>query len=208
MAHLNPCSVAVHACPYALPGFVERHDSLEHAVCLRAQLPSFSAVAAGVDALWAWLRTGHLARPVLLLILVGAAGHFFGSQRSFGRVLLRNATYFRLTKNLVLARQTQFGVIAPFAPPSGLTSTSCFAREKPFASSTTVIFLPIANRLKAISAEEMELRMMTLEGILSIQAGDNPRLVSEKLMSYLPPAERTTGEEQNVARLDVEAKAA
>jgi chemotaxis protein MotA len=31
---------------------------------------------------------------------------------------------------------------------------------------------------------------MTLEGILSLQAGDNPRLVADKLMSYLPPAER------------------
>jgi chemotaxis protein MotA len=34
--------------------------------------------------------------------------------------------------------------------------------------------------------------MMTLEGILSLQAGDNPRLVADKLMSYLPPAERET----------------
>ena len=59
-----------------------------------------------------------------------------------------------------------------------------------------VIFLPIANRLKAISAEEVELRMMTLEGILSIQAGDNPRLVAEKLMSYLPPAERDAEDER------------
>jgi chemotaxis protein MotA len=32
--------------------------------------------------------------------------------------------------------------------------------------------------------------MMTLEGILSIQAGDNPRLVADKLMSYLQPADR------------------
>jgi len=53
---------------------------------------------------------------------VGIAGGFFGSQRSFGRVLLRNATYYPLTKNLVLARQTQFGVIAPFAVPAGLTA--------------------------------------------------------------------------------------
>jgi outer membrane protein assembly factor BamA len=35
-------------------------------------------------------------------------------------VLLRNATYYRLTRNIVLARQTQFGVIAPFAAPAGL----------------------------------------------------------------------------------------
>jgi outer membrane protein insertion porin family len=52
---------------------------------------------------------------------IGVAGRFFGSQRSFGRALVRNATYYRLTKSLVLARQTQFGVIAPFAAPAGLT---------------------------------------------------------------------------------------
>ena len=51
----------------------------------------------------------------------GVAGKFFGSQRSFGRVLLRNATYHRLPRNMVLARQTQFGVIAPFAAPAGLS---------------------------------------------------------------------------------------
>jgi outer membrane protein assembly factor BamA len=53
---------------------------------------------------------------------VGATGKFFGSQRSFARVLLRNATYYSLTKNLVLARQTQFGVIQPFSAPAGLPS--------------------------------------------------------------------------------------
>jgi outer membrane protein assembly complex protein YaeT len=52
---------------------------------------------------------------------IGVAGRFFGSQRSFGRALVRNATYYGLTKNVVLARQTQFGVIEPFAAPSGLT---------------------------------------------------------------------------------------
>jgi outer membrane protein insertion porin family len=45
---------------------------------------------------------------------------YFGSQRSFGRVLLRNATYYPLGKNWVLARQTQFGVILPFDPPAGV----------------------------------------------------------------------------------------
>ena len=45
---------------------------------------------------------------------------YFGSQRSFGRMLLRNATYYPLGKNWVLARQTQFGVILPFDPPAGI----------------------------------------------------------------------------------------
>jgi outer membrane protein assembly complex protein YaeT len=48
------------------------------------------------------------------------SGRFFGSQRSFARMLLRNATYYPLGKNFVLARQTQFGVILPFAPPAGI----------------------------------------------------------------------------------------
>jgi len=51
----------------------------------------------------------------------GVTGKFFGSQRSFGRVLLRNATYYKLTRNVVLARQTQFGVIRPFSAPSGVS---------------------------------------------------------------------------------------
>ncbi|HVW85121.1 MAG TPA: BamA/TamA family outer membrane protein [Bryobacteraceae bacterium] len=52
---------------------------------------------------------------------IGLADKVFGSQRNFGRVLARNATYYRLTPNLILARQTQFGVIAPFSAPAGLT---------------------------------------------------------------------------------------
>ena len=50
------------------------------------------------------------------------AARILGSQRSFVRVLVRNATYYRLTNNIVLARQTQFGVIAPFDAPPGLTN--------------------------------------------------------------------------------------
>ena len=52
----------------------------------------------------------------------GLAGGFFGSQRNFARVLLRNATYYPLTKSIVLARQTQFGVIEPFSPPAGISA--------------------------------------------------------------------------------------
>jgi chemotaxis protein MotA len=58
-----------------------------------------------------------------------------------------------------------------------------------------VVFLPVASRLKGLSHEELHVRNLVLEGILSIQAGDNPRVVSEKLMSLVPPAERVSAEE-------------
>jgi chemotaxis protein MotA len=56
--------------------------------------------------------------------------------------------------------------------------------------SANVFFLPVASRLRALSAAEVELRTLTLDGILSVQAGDNPRVVGDKLSSFVAPAER------------------
>jgi chemotaxis protein MotA len=68
--------------------------------------------------------------------------------------------------------------------------------------SANVVFLPVANRLKELSEQELHFREMTLEGILAIQAGDNPRVVAEKLMAYVPPAERPSDEEQAAAQAE------
>ncbi len=57
-------------------------------------------------------------------------------------------------------------------------------------ATANVVFLPTANRLKQLSAAEREFRMLTIEGILGIQAGDNPRVLSDKLLTFVPPAER------------------
>jgi chemotaxis protein MotA len=53
--------------------------------------------------------------------------------------------------------------------------------------SANLLWLPIAarlSRLSGIEAAEMEL---VIDGVLSIQAGSNPRLVAQKLRSLLPP---------------------
>jgi outer membrane protein insertion porin family len=46
------------------------------------------------------------------------ASGVFGSQTGFGRVVARNSSYYTLTKNLVLARTTDFGMIEQFSGPS------------------------------------------------------------------------------------------
>jgi len=56
--------------------------------------------------------------------------------------------------------------------------------------SANAVFLPIANKLKFASSEEALMREIMIEGILSIQAGDNPRIVQEKLSAFLPPSMR------------------
>lgn len=100
-------------------------------------------------------------------------------------------------------------VLENLAAPStlGPSISAAFIATLLGVGAANVVFLPIANRLKAISAEEASLRMMTVEGILSIQAGDNPRLVAEKLMSYVPPVQRSAEEELSGPRA-VESQAA
>lgn len=50
--------------------------------------------------------------------------------------------------------------------------------------------LPIATKLKMRNAREVFTKQAVIEGVLSIQAGDNPRVVQEKLKSFLAPKER------------------
>lgn len=54
-------------------------------------------------------------------------------------------------------------------------------------SFANLIFLPISFKLKQNSQAEVLLREVMLEGILAISAGDNPRIVEEKLKAFLPP---------------------
>lgn len=59
-----------------------------------------------------------------------------------------------------------------------------------------LIFLPIAGKLKLRSNEEMFVKEIVVEGILSIQAGENPRIVAEKMKAYLHPLEKVMLEEE------------
>lgn len=49
---------------------------------------------------------------------------------------------------------------------------------------------PIAAKLQVNNATEMMMKEITVEGILSIQAGENPRVIEEKLKSFLAPSAR------------------
>ena len=56
--------------------------------------------------------------------------------------------------------------------------------------SANLFWLPMANKLKRTSEIEVHHRELLLEGILSIQAGANPRVIEQKLLTYLAPKER------------------
>lgn len=54
-----------------------------------------------------------------------------------------------------------------------------------------VVCHPFSSRLKRKSAEEVHVLRLMMEGILSIQAGDNPKSIEMKLLSMIEPKERS-----------------
>ncbi|WP_457572274.1 motility protein A [Desulfovulcanus sp.] len=59
---------------------------------------------------------------------------------------------------------------------------------------SNLVFNPMAGKLKTRSKEEVLIREMMLEGVLCISRGENPRIVEEKLNSFLPPKIRKISE--------------
>jgi len=54
------------------------------------------------------------------------------------------------------------------------------------------IFTPASFKLKKNNNSESQLKEIMIEGLLSIQAGENPRVIEDKLKSFLSPAERAS----------------
>jgi len=53
-----------------------------------------------------------------------------------------------------------------------------------------LVFLPIAGKLKRLSSVELMVKQLIIKGVISIQEGDNPRILEQKLHSFLSPRER------------------
>ncbi|GAA1931192.1 motility protein A [Nocardioides marmoribigeumensis] len=60
--------------------------------------------------------------------------------------------------------------------------------------SANVVWLPIGNRLKRLGELEATRMEVTIEGVLAIQAGANPRIIAQKLTSLLPAHEQEHAE--------------
>ena len=60
-------------------------------------------------------------------------------------------------------------------------------------------FMPISNKMKRMSAQEVQHRQMIVEGLLALQAGVSPRAVGEKLKSHLSPKVRESVGEKKAA---------
>ena len=79
------------------------------------------------------------------------------------------------------------------ADPSSIGPAMAIALITTFYGSLLANWLstPVAIKLRANNEIEVTLKEVMIEGLLSIQAGENPRVIEEKLKSFLSPAERS-----------------
>jgi chemotaxis protein MotA len=135
--------------------------------------------------------------PTLVRDVLEAEIDGMATRHAAGAAPFEKAGGFSPTMGIIGTVMGLVHVLQNLSAPStlGPSISTAFIATLLGVGAANVVFLPAANRLKAISAEELELRMLTLDGILSVQAGDNPRIVAEKLASYVPPAERVTGDD-------------
>ncbi len=76
--------------------------------------------------------------------------------------------------------------------PSAIGPSMAVALVTTFYGSVLANFIctPIANKLALKSKEEIEIKEMIIEGVLSIQAGENPRVMEYKLLTFLSPEQK------------------
>ena len=90
---------------------------------------------------------------------------------------------------------TVLGLVAMMA---NLNDQSGIGRGMALALITTLYGAYMANafcasiqaKLESKNGDEVMVKELMIEGILSIQSGDNPRMVEEKLLAFLSPTER------------------
>jgi chemotaxis protein MotA len=74
----------------------------------------------------------------------------------------------------------------------GLATAQAFVATFFGIALANLVWIPLASKIKERAGQQLLMREIMIEGILSIQAGDNPRLLEEKLHAFLDPNERET----------------
>jgi chemotaxis protein MotA len=78
-------------------------------------------------------------------------------------------------------------VMGNLADPSSLGSgiAVAFVATIYGVALANLMFLPIANKLKAVIMHRSRIQMMLIEGFISVALGDNPRNIESRLQAYL-----------------------
>ncbi|QDU55311.1 motility protein A [Aeoliella mucimassa] len=62
------------------------------------------------------------------------------------------------------------------------------------AIASNVVFLPFAEKLGFTNRQELLMMEIVIRGIMAIQSGENPRIIEQKLNTFIPPKQRASEE--------------
>ena len=122
--------------------------------------------------------------------------HHMEARHAVGYGFFNTAGGFSPTFGIIGTVMGLISVLKSLSDPDALAQSiaAAFLATLWGLMSANLIFLPIGGKLSNKSHEEAAYRHMLLEGILSLQAGENPRLIREKLLVFLPPNAREDGD--------------
>jgi chemotaxis protein MotA len=92
-------------------------------------------------------------------------------------------------------------VLANLADPAGLGESiaTAFIATLYGVGVANILWLPVSANLKSKDSAEAKERHLALAAILAIQAGDNPRIVAQKLAAHAGPEAEVSAEEKGAA---------
>lgn len=137
--------------------------------------------------------------PELVRSILESEVNFVEERHLFGKGIMENFASLAPAYGMLGTLIGLILMLGNLADPSSLGPSMAIALITTMYGSymANAIFTPAAVKLSSYSAKEILGKNIIIEGVISIQAGDNPKVLEEKLKSFLSPAERAKiGEEE------------
>ena len=112
---------------------------------------------------------------------------FIAERHHLGAAVIEAAGGYAPTMGIIGTVLGLINVLSNISDPSQLAGAIALAFIATLYGimSANLLWLPIANKLKMKHENEQLVKHIMLEGILSLQSGDNPRIVEQKLKAFL-----------------------
>ncbi len=120
-------------------------------------------------------------------------------RHSIGSKIFQVAGGYAPTMGIIGTVMGLVNVLGNMSDPDSLGSSIAVAFMATLygVGSANLFWIPLATKLSNISDKEILLKQLMMEGIISLQAGYNPILIRERLVSYLNPSKREIEGEGN-----------
>jgi len=135
--------------------------------------------------------------PQLVRDLLEIELSFLEDRHKLGRDMFEQLGIYFPSFGMVGTLSGLIAMLANLTDPSSVGTGMAMALTATFygAALANLVALPMAKKLAIRSQEEVLMRQVIVEGVLSIQNGENPRIVQEKMKAFFPPKMRKIGKE-------------